>query len=199
MLFPEVLEVVTLSLLRIYSVTKNSSILAQSKAKQAQTAMRTATIPAPTTPMRYTRVSVPWNLLLVFGQNLLVFKLPHKVNRTLKIKGDWNHKAFVITENQNIGGRLLLGQCFGGWIFQHESHVKVPQQYPPQKVLQLFRSPAELRWSPLDHSCVKSLSKLIRKESIPASQEVPKGMGEHCNFLFPTHWGGWMMHSLGTS
>ena len=133
MLFPEVLEVVTLSLLRIYSVTKNSSILAQSKAKQAQTAMRTATIPPPTTPMRYTRVSVPWNLLLVFGQNLLVFKLPHKVNRTLKIKGDWNHKAFVITENQNFGGRLLLGQCFGGWIFQHESHLKPTISAPPPK------------------------------------------------------------------
>lgn len=59
MFFPEVLEVITLSLLRIYSVTKNSSILAQSKAKQAQTAMRTATIPPPTTPMRYTGVSVP--------------------------------------------------------------------------------------------------------------------------------------------
>ena len=110
-----------------------------------------------------------------------------------KIKADWNHKAFVTTENQNTGGRLLLGQCFGGWKFQHESHVK--PTISPQKVLHLFRSPAELKWSPLDHSCVKSLPKLIRKEGIPASQEVPKGMGELCGFLFPTYWGGRVMHS----
>ena len=179
--------------LRIYSVTKNSSILTQSKAKQAQTAKRTATIPLPTTTMRYTRVGIPWNPFHVFGRNLLVFKLPHKVNRTLKIKADWNHKAFVTTENQNTGGRLLLGQCFGGWKFQNESHVT--PTISPQKVLHLFRSPAELKWSPLDHSCVKSLPKLIRKEGIPASQEVPKGMGEHCGFLFPTSWGGRVMHS----